>query len=422
MSNKLTILLLLFLFSSCSSINKFTKNELRNSKSFMQSITGFSLYDLSKKKTLAAKNDNKFFTPASNVKLFSLYAGLKMLGDSVPALKYIVKNDSLIFWGTGDPSFLHPDLKSTKAFDFLKNRKEKLFFSANNNQQPSLGDGWTWDDYNEYYQAEINSFPIYGNIVRFTNEKSKLKASPLKIVDFGVKDQNGIVIRDQNSNTFNLPKDPLKKNFEQDVPFIATTNSILTLLADTLKKPISEINSTLPKVFNTIYSIHVDSLYKRMMYVSDNMLAEQLMLLSSKSDTLSSQKSINDFLKAHLADLQDKPRWVDGSGLSRYNLFSPRSITKLLEKMYVEFPKERLFKILSASGQNGTLKNMFKGSKPFIFAKSGSLSNNYNLSGFLIGVSGKTYAFSFMNNHYMNATSEIKKEVERILIALKEKL
>jgi D-alanyl-D-alanine carboxypeptidase/D-alanyl-D-alanine-endopeptidase (penicillin-binding protein 4) len=422
MVNKLAIFVSVFLFCSCSSIKKFTKKELGNSKALKQSITGFSLYDISEKKTLAAKNDDKFFIPASNTKLFTLYAGLKMLGDSVPALKYIVKNDSLIFWGTGDPSFLHPDLNSTKAFDFLKNRKEKLFFSANNNQQPALGDGWTWDDYNEYYQAEINSFPVYGNIVRFSLAGNQLIASPLKIVDLGTKNNNGFIVRDKNSNLFSIPNSPLKKNFEQDVPFITSIQNTISLLADTLKKPISEINTSIPRSYKSFYSIHVDSLYKRMMYISDNMLAEQLTLLSSKSDTLSSQKSINDFLKSHLADLPDKPRWVDGSGLSRYNLFSPRSIIKLLEKMYAEFPKERLFKILPASGQDGTLKNMFKGSEPFIYAKSGSLSNNYNLSGYLIGKSGKTYAFSFMNNHYMNATSEIKKEVERILIELRGKL
>jgi D-alanyl-D-alanine carboxypeptidase/D-alanyl-D-alanine-endopeptidase (penicillin-binding protein 4) len=422
MKFKLFVFGSIFLFESCTSIQKFTKNELGRAEAFKQSITGFSLYDISEKKTLAAKNEDKFFTPASNTKLFSLYAGLKMLSDSVPALKYIVKSDSLIFWGTGDPTFLHPDLKSTKAFDFLKNRKEKLFFSANNNKQPTLGDGWTWNDYNEYYQAEINSFPVYGNIVRFSLVNNQLKASPLNIIDFSEKNKTGFVIRDKNSNLFSTPNGTLKKNFEQDVPFITTIQNTISLLADTLKKPVYEISSSLPRAYKSIYSIHVDTLYKRMMHVSDNMLAEQLILLSSKSDTLSSQKSINDFLKTHLADLPDKPRWVDGSGLSRYNLFSPRSIIKLLEKMYTEFPKERLFKILPASGQNGTLKNMFKGSEPFIYAKSGSLSNNYNLSGYLIGKSGKTYAFSFMNNHYMNSTSDIKKEVERILTELRGKL
>ena len=159
-----------------------------------------------------------------------------------------------------------------------------------------------------------------------------------------------------------------------------------------------------------------------MLHVSDNMLAEQLILLCSKADTLNTQKSIESIMKNYLSDLPDKARWVDGSGLSRYNLFTPRSIVKLLQKIYQEVPKERLFELLPAGGQPGTLRNMFKGNQPFIFAKSGSFSNNYNLSGYLIGRSGKTYLFSFMNNSFMNPMSEIRKEVDRILTNIHEKL
>ncbi len=413
---------LILFFCSCTSIQNITKKELKKSEVFRDNFTGFALFDLTEKKTIAQKNANKYFVPASNTKLFSFYAGLKMLGDSIPAFKYIIKNDSLIFWGTGDPSFLHPDLKSTEAYDFLKNRKEKLYFSATNNNQPVLGDGWTWDDYNEYYQAEINSFPIYGNIVRFNEKNNKLIASPLKIVTSFDANDKGFVIRDKNNNKFSLPTGVIKQNFEQDVPFITSTSATISLLSDTLKRSISESKMALPKIYKTFYSIKADSLYKRMMHVSDNMLAEQLIILSSKSDTLNSQKSIDDFTKTYLSDLPDKSRWVDGSGLSRYNLFSPQTLVSLLQKIHQEIPEDRLFYLLPAGGQNGTLKNMFKGSGPFIHAKSGSLSNQYNLSGYLDGQSGKTYAFSFMNNNFMNKTLEIKKEVERILTVLHVKL
>src|ERR1700750_2229246 len=91
-------------------------------------FTGFALYDMDAKKMIYELNDDKYFTPASNTKLFTFYTCLKMLGDSIPALRYITHNDSLIFWGTGDPSFLHSELKGTKGFDLLKNSEKKLFF------------------------------------------------------------------------------------------------------------------------------------------------------------------------------------------------------------------------------------------------------------------------------------------------------
>src|SRR5690606_39675790 len=55
-------------------------------------------------------------------------SGLKILEDSVPALHYIVQNDSLIFRGTGDPSLLNPDLPQSRILNFLASRGEKIFY------------------------------------------------------------------------------------------------------------------------------------------------------------------------------------------------------------------------------------------------------------------------------------------------------
>ncbi|WP_373941698.1 D-alanyl-D-alanine carboxypeptidase [Polaribacter sejongensis] len=119
--------------------------------------------------------------------------------------------------------------------------------------------------------------------------------------------------------------------------------------------------------------------------------------------------------------MQQKPRWVDGSGLSRYNLFTPISFVEVLSKMHQKIPAKRLFQFFPVGGKTGTLKNWFSGNpKPYIHAKSGTLGNNYNLSGYLITNSGKTLIFSYMNNHYMHSNSEVKKKMQAVFEELRD--
>jgi serine-type D-Ala-D-Ala carboxypeptidase/endopeptidase (penicillin-binding protein 4) len=414
MKKYLLLLFSILLFASCRNSQYFLKKTFKNSEVFKQNFTGFSLIDLSNNQIIFEKNADKYFQPASNNKLFTLYAGLKTLGDSVPALHYLKKGDSLIIWGTGDPSLLHPDLPRSTVIDFLKNRPEKLYFSNSNTVKEKFGPGWMLEDYNEYYQAEITALPIYGNIVRFTKKQNQIIASPETIItcilDNDSENTVNQIIRSKDDNCFQyFDKNKVGANYLQDVPFITSDKLLIDIFKAELNRNITGINEVFAQQKNTIYSIKCDSLYKRMLLVSDNMMAEQIIILASKSDTLSTSKSISNILKMYLGDIPDKPRWVDGSGLSRYNLTTPRNLTHVLKKIYGEIPGERLYDVMPKI-------------KEGIFAKSGSYSNNYNLSGYLIGQSGKTFAFSCMNNNYMRSTSEIKKEVLRILLNLKAKL
>jgi D-alanyl-D-alanine carboxypeptidase/D-alanyl-D-alanine-endopeptidase (penicillin-binding protein 4) len=125
---------------------------------------------------------------------------------------------------------------------------------------------------------------------------------------------------------------------------------------------------------------------------------------------------IEHVTKNYLSDLPDKPLWVDGSGLSRQNLFTPRTMIKLCEKIYDEVSdEERLFDLLPQGGKTGTLKNLYKSDKPYVFAKTGSLANNHNQSGYLVGRKGKKYIFSFMNNNFTESTAVIRAEMEKII-------
>ncbi|WP_242916249.1 D-alanyl-D-alanine carboxypeptidase [Pontibacter liquoris] len=390
---------------------------------------GFALYDPELDSMVVAHHADKYFVPASNTKLFTFYASLKMLGDSIPALKYAVHGDSLLFWGTGDPIFTHMDVKNTAAYSFLKNRPEKLYYIQAPYTSTPFATNWGWDDYNYYYQPERNVFPIHGNIVKFTRKDSaQYTTTPayfkrLVKVDTTTNANGDAFVRAWRTNDFTFYPKLAKANFSVEVPFITSPALTVALLADTLKRPVKLVTRSIPQNGKTFYGLPADTVYKRMLQVSDNLLAEQLMALCSGtiSDTLAVEKGIQYALEHYLNDLPDKPIWIDGSGLSSMDMFTPRDIIVLLQKLLQERPKERLFPMLAAGGQPGTFRNIYKANVPFVFGKSGTLAHVHNQSGYIITKSGKLLLFSFMNNNFPVSSSAIRDEMVRIMTDVHEK-
>ncbi len=367
-------------------------------------------------------NSHKYFTPASNVKLLTFYASLKILGDSLPALNYVIQNDSLIFQGTGDPSFLYADAPESKVYDFLKNYEGNLYYQHPAYTEESFGPGWSWDDYNYYYSVERSAFPIYGNYVVF--KSSPGQNQPTTSIekfrkDLVLSESNSEIKRDLNSNIFRYNKSDSNKESTQIVPFKYSDELFTELLSDTLNRPVTLINKgwTPTNSSKILYSLPTDSLYKTMLRNSDNFIAEQLLMMvgNNLSDSVNTKNAITYIKKTYLKDLPDEPIWVDGSGLSRYNLITPRSMVFLLKKISEEIPQEKLFEFLPTGGKTGTLKNWYIAEEPYIFAKTGTLSNNHNLSGYIKTKSGRILLFSFMNNNYIVSSSIIKNEMQRIL-------
>lgn len=391
---------------------------------------GFALYDLEADRMIYGKNADQYFTPASNTKLYTFYAALKMIPDSIPSLRYIERGDSLIFWGTGDPSFLQTQLKGTKALNFLKASNKKLFFASGRYTGNVYGNGWAWDDYNDYYQAEINELPMMDNLVEVKSVKGEMQISPglfASCFSLDASDKNAFfkVTREFDHNNFHYPQMALPVGYEQQVPYKINTSTTLSLLSDTLHKRVDLIHLEMPAEAKTIYNLKTDSVLKQMMLPSDNFIAEQLLLVYSNqlSASLSSQKAIEYVVKNYLSSLPDKPVWVDGSGLSRGNLFTPRDMVTILKLIYKEVndPK-RLFAMLPAGGKTGTLRNAYpKTDTPFVYGKTGTLSNVHNQSGFVLTKKGKIYIYSFLNNNFVLPTAAVRKEMARIVTILHER-
>jgi len=410
---------------------------LDQAPAFQQNHTGFALYDPEKREFLYQRNGDRYFTPASNTKLFTFYISLSVLGDTLPTLFYAESDTAVVFWGSGDPSFLNPFLpEDSSVVNFLEKQEKPLYFSGFNFRDERYGAGWSWDDYSYTYQLEKSPMPVFGNRVYFARNKKKqgFRVEPAFFtnnvsLNKELPEGRPIFRRAEGTNDFTCNAQALSGDYYlRSVPFRYSEEVVAGILSDTLNRTVQVYPHPVP-VGNvqTVYSqIPADSLYKRLLQNSDNFIAEQLLLVCSNKlfGMQNTDRMIAHAQERFLKDLPDVPIWKDGSGLSRYNLFTPRTMAKLLEKMYTLVPQERLFNLLPAGGVRGTIENWYVNEnapkQPYIFAKTGTLSNNHCLSGYLVGKSGKVLIFSFMHNNYVVRSDEIKEEMAKILKSLHE--
>ena len=398
---------LFFLLSSCSSIKKTIRSNIGSDK-LQNSFHGLVIIDADTHKEIYNYNSDKYFTPASNTKIVTFYTGLQLLPTNIPTLRYVVANDTLFVEGTGDPTWLHPYFQDSTAINWLKNQETIALYTKNHSEQ-RYGPGWAWEDYDTYFSPEKSTLPLYGNVVTISNTEG-LNVSPEIFKNLtSVKDTT--LKRMEFRNQFYIA--PTEQD-TLEVPYVTSDSLTQKLLESAVGKKVFMSPHFPEGKKQTLYGIETDSIYKRMLLKSDNFLAEQLLLAASGilSDTLSTKNAIDYMLENDLSDLEDHPRWVDGSGLSRYNLFTPRFFVQILEKLHEEIPEERLFSIFPMWGPDSTVEQWEDPTtEPFLFAKSGSVGNNYNLSGYVKTRSGKLLIFSFMNNHFRVPSSKIKETI-----------
>lgn len=430
-------LLITICIASCSPYHKIARQAnlaLINDSIASHAHIGISIFEPGSGKYWYNHNADKYFTPASNTKLFTLYAGLKYLGDSLPGLKVSFKPGKVFIVPTGDPTFLHPQYPQQRVFDFLHMLRDSIVIINSNWKEDAFGRGWAWDDYNSDDMIERSSFPIYNNSIRWIEQHDSSRAGNVGTYVFSEPDINWSVkftddstsrsfkvIRDQDANVFRITFGKQRQN-EVQIPFITHgLGSALELLRDTLHKSMIISVDEPAGNFTIVHSRPVDSLFIPMMHRSDNFFAEQTLLMVSnvKLGYMNDFQIINHLIKNDLHDIPQKPTWVDGSGLSRYNLFTPKDLVYIINKLKEDFGLARLKTILPTGG-TGTLSSLYKKDSGYIFAKTGTLSNQTALSGFLITKKEKLVIFSILVNDFQAGATPIRKAIEKFLSYIRQ--
>ena len=414
----------IMILSACSV--RQAQKTLLNSEGVKGAHVGIAIYNDSKEQWLSKYQSDHYFTPASNVKILATYLGLQFLGDSLPGWKMAENADTLFLMPLGDPSFMHPEFKYQPVVDIIKNTNKQVVIVGNNQDQFEIfGSGWSWADYAEDYQPERSRMPIYGNVVHFYQSNKKLEAiKPFyffkDIVDLGKAEEKNWS-RSRTGNRFFTTNENNKSKYfqvpfsQEDMPMVKA----LELLNDTLGKKISfQKQSTLPATsYKTIKTVATDSLLKIMMLRSDNFYADQIVLMASEQlfGKMDDAALLDFTKKLFFADLPQKMRWADGSGLSRYNLNTPENYIAILQQMHAKFGEARVKNIFEKGGE-GTISAYYKNFPGTMYAKTGTLGGQVALSGFIYTPKQQKLYFSVLvANHMSPSSTQVRRAVETYL-------
>ena len=394
------------------------KKIIEKEDSFNGSIVSAVFLDIKKDKNIVDFQSNRYMTPASNIKLLTFLATISIF-DSIPSLEYIRKNNKFYFRSTGYPLLGHPKYEDKVLAEFLKKQPDSLVYIENKKNINSLGPGWAWDDQGYYFSSERSFSPFHGNVVKLYKTKKDLS---LKFFPkYFEKNKNLIKnISNWNDITNIKAKDTLF------IPFSTKKVSNRVLLSEYLDRKVllADDFTEIKNQFKTFYSGFEKQLFKALLHDSDNLIAESLLLMVSNyfKNDLDNKKTINDFILVNFPGLKNKPIWHDGSGLSRYNMLTTSSIIQVLKKIHDKIGTKKImvyFPEIKADSKRLSFFDQENGFK--LFAKTGTLSNNHSLSGYIFK-GEKLILFSFMVNHHNRSLMDIQKALGKIITKVLDRI
>ena len=174
--------LFILLLSSCkvaqqTQVNQSTKPAFLDSAIFAPAHVGIAVYEPATNTYLYNYQAEKYFIPASNTKIFTCYAAMKHLGDSLVGLLYNEDDGEYTVQFTGDPTLLHSDFKVHPVIQFFQKNKNVTVVKSNWKDE-RWGNGWAWNDFDADYMAERSAAPIYGNVVNFSKKGNQINVFP----------------------------------------------------------------------------------------------------------------------------------------------------------------------------------------------------------------------------------------------------
>ncbi len=432
-------------------------DDIFNDPSFTNASWGVLIQSLETGEYFYRRNEDKLLMPASCLKLFTTSAALILLGPEYRFTTNIYKKGTIdgsilkgdiIVQGHGDPTisgrFYGGDIFRTYNLwaDSLLNLgideiDGNIVGDDNEFDDKGLGEGWEWDDESYWYSAQTDAISFNDNCVDISvfvnnkNRKAIVTTSPNTKYVVIVNEVNVVandsatdidVYRERGTNIITV-SGTIKENSDTVKTFCTINNPTqyaMVVLKDVLESkgikvtgfPVDVKDLPVPldykkaELIFTSYSVPLREIVKVVNKNSQNFYAEQILKTIGLEEEHygSAEKGIDSEMDIFrdMGINTDAFNIVDGSGLSRLNLVSPRHFISLLSYMFKSKHYIPFFNSLPIAGVDGTLSSRMKNTRAEtkVRAKTGYLTSVRSLCGYAFTGDSEPVAFAIIANNF----------------------
>lgn len=473
----LFLILLVHSFYAQNSIQKAI-NSLKNDPSLKHATISFLVKDIDKDTVIASLNEATSLVPASTMKIFSTATALQMLSSYHKFSTYLqydgyidsncTLHGNIYIKGGGDPTlggrYLKNYLLIEKWSDAVANLginkiEGKIIGDASYFSYEYVPSTWSWSDMGNYYGTGISGLSIHDNTTHFYFDSGSNKGDSTIVECFEPYTPDMEVRNKVKSWTtkkdlayiYGAPYDGLrtikgripldKTKFDVrgsmhepaytaafELESLLWKNGIEVSLPSTTTRRLENLDlleKTKRITFDTLKSPSVSKIIYWTNLYSNNLFAEHLLRhigVSKYKDgsVFSSTLAISNYWE-NKGVIKTGFYVSDGSGLSRFNAVSANHLVSVLTYMKKKSKYSKTFySSLPIAGKTGTLRTIGRKTKiqGNMRAKSGTMTRIKSYAGYVKSASGKNLCFAIIvNNHTCNGL-QIKKKLEKVMIAM----
>ena len=400
---------------------------------------------------------DKLVMPASNMKIVTLATAAEVLGwdytftttleTTAPIENGVLRGD-LIVRGTGDPTINARDGRATQVMDQwaaaltdagISSIAGRIVGDDQAFDDDGVGAGWSWDYLQYGYAAPVGALQFNEDVADLAVAPGEPGAVALVQLTPG----SGLTLVNRTITGTPGSEDTIDYRRRLDAPVLEVTGSVpagskpvtrqvavvnpTIYFAQALKDGLgargiavegaaadfddvaAELAAAPPRrVLASATSPPLTAIATVLMKVSQNLYAETLLkACGAAKGGLGTTRAGSEVARATLSAWgvpEDGYVMYDGSGLSRYNYVTARTLTTILQHLYND-PRHRapFTATLPVAGTDGTIRSRMKDSRAEAnaVAKTGSIANVRALSGYLRTRDGEPVVFSIVANDFV---------------------